>query len=282
MNNLGLFLQDAWTIGRRLTLHLGLRTENEHVPSLLDDPRAPDTAMEFGFGDKLAPRLGFAWDASGDGKTKVYGSWGVFYDITKLESDHRLRRFQGARILVHARHRRHRHDRRQPGLPARVPGEPHPGPGELRRSPNDPDDNRIDPDVQQMRLQEAVVGVEREIAPNLSVSARYVHKQLDRALEDIGTTWTRGRTSSTRSVTPASVGPPLLPRGRDGARRSAEGERATTTRSSSAVNRRLSGQWSARASYTWSRLWGSYSGLAQSDEDGRVSARTSAATSTTR
>ena len=31
------------------------------------------------------------------------------------------------------------------------------------------------------------MGVEREIAPNLSVSARYVHKQLDRALEDIGT-----------------------------------------------------------------------------------------------
>ena len=43
MNNLGFFVQDAWTIGR-LTLHLGLRTENEHVPSLLRDPRAPSTA----------------------------------------------------------------------------------------------------------------------------------------------------------------------------------------------------------------------------------------------
>ena len=24
------------------------------------------------------------WDATGDGKTKVYGSWGVFYDVTTL------------------------------------------------------------------------------------------------------------------------------------------------------------------------------------------------------
>ena len=52
---------------------------------------------------------------------------------------------------------------------------------------NDPNDNRIDPDLGQMRLQELVVGLEREIAPKLAVTARYVHKQLDRAVEDVGT-----------------------------------------------------------------------------------------------
>ena len=36
------------------------------------------------FGEKLAPRIGFAYDVKGDGKTKVYGSWGLFYDIFKL------------------------------------------------------------------------------------------------------------------------------------------------------------------------------------------------------
>ena len=55
------------------------------MPSLARDPRIPETAIHFGFGDKLAPRAGFAWDATGDGKTKLYGSWGVFYDITKLQ-----------------------------------------------------------------------------------------------------------------------------------------------------------------------------------------------------
>ena len=36
------------------------------------------------------------------------------------------------------------------------------------------------------------------------------------------------------------------------------------------LDRRLSGRWAARAAYTWSRLSGNYSGLALSDEDGRV------------
>ncbi len=36
------------------------------------------------------------------------------------------------------------------------------------------------------------------------------------------------------------------------------------------IDRRLHRGWSGRVSYTWSRLWGNYSGLAQSDENGRV------------
>ena len=186
-NNLGLFLQDAWTIGGRLTLHLGLRTENEHVPSLLNDPRAPKDAMQFGFGDKLAPRLGFAWDATGNGKTKVYGSWGVFYDITKLQL---TLGFGGTKSLSYW-YTLETGDIStivdNPSCPPTCSGRLILGPVDFAVPTNSPDDNRIDPGIEQMKMQEAVVGVEREIAPNLSVRARYVHKQLDRALEDIGT-----------------------------------------------------------------------------------------------
>ena len=42
-------------------------------------PRIP--SLEFGLGDKIAPRVGFAYDIKGDGQWKAYGSWGVFYDI---------------------------------------------------------------------------------------------------------------------------------------------------------------------------------------------------------
>ena len=84
-NNIGLFLQDSWTINGRFTLNLGLRTENEAVPAYTSGPDVLKNPIKFSFADKIAPRLGFAWDVKGNGKTKVYGSWGMFYDIMKLE-----------------------------------------------------------------------------------------------------------------------------------------------------------------------------------------------------
>ena len=46
--------------------------------------RADNPGVEFNFGDKIAPRVGFAYDVRGDSRWKVYGSWGVFYDLMKL------------------------------------------------------------------------------------------------------------------------------------------------------------------------------------------------------
>ena len=268
VNNLGVFVQDAWTIGRRLTVDLGLRTENESVPSLSPDPRVPRTAIQFGFGDKLASRFGLAWDATGDRKTKVYGSWGVFYDITKLQLS---TFFGGVSSIVYS----YTLDSGDigaivdnPDCPPTCPGRPiRTSGGTILR--NDPDDNRIDPDLGQMRLQEAVVGVEREIAAKLAVSARYVHKQVDRALEDIGTSDGQGEVTIHignpgfgRAATFVPTGgtiPIALPK----AKRDYDAVEV-------ALDKRLSGRWSANVSYTWSRLRGNYAGLAQSDEDGRV------------
>ena len=97
--NIGLFFQDAWTVNNKFTVNLGLRTENESVPSYSEDPNLPDPAHEFSFGDKLAPRVGFAWDLTGDGKNKVYGNWGIFYDILKLELG--LTSFGGDKWISH-------------------------------------------------------------------------------------------------------------------------------------------------------------------------------------
>ena len=73
-------MQDAWTLNRKLTLNLGLRSEREDVPSY----RPANPGVHFGFGDKIAPRAGFAYDVHGDSHWKLYGSWGVFYDLMKL------------------------------------------------------------------------------------------------------------------------------------------------------------------------------------------------------
>ena len=186
VNNVGLFLQDEWALGSRLTLHAGLRTENEHVPSLSNDPSIPRTAIHFGFGDKLAPRLGLAWDATGDRKTKVFGSWACSTTSPSCRSRRGSagsgRRCSGTRWTARTSRRSWTTRPARPACPGTLIGSVSP------IAPiNDPAADGIDPALDQMRLQEIVIGAEREIAPAVALSARYMHKQLDRALEDVAT-----------------------------------------------------------------------------------------------
>jgi len=265
-NNVGLFIQDAWTINNRLTLNLGLRTESERIPSMSADPRIPETAIKFTFADKLAPRVGFAWDVKGDARWKVYASWGIFYDITKLELTrgsfggdkwleywYTLDTADWPNLVAGA------------GCPPACPGRLINGPVDFRHPSNDPAANSIDPNIEPFRLQEAVFGIEHELTRVLSVSARYVHKQIDVAVEDIGSLDAQGNEIYTignpgRGLAAQTGFGPAFPEG---------------VRDYDAVelafNRRMSGNWSARVSYLWSRLYGNYSGLSQSDENGRTS-----------
>jgi hypothetical protein len=62
-------------------LNLGLRLDKENLPPITR--RAVSKAISFGWGQKMAPRLGGAFDVKGDGKIKLYASFGYFYDIMK-------------------------------------------------------------------------------------------------------------------------------------------------------------------------------------------------------
>ncbi len=78
------FVQDDWKATPNLTINMGLRWEGQYNPEN-DRPNTDFPA----FADKLvddtdnwAPRLGFAWDPSGNGKTVIRGSAGIFYART--------------------------------------------------------------------------------------------------------------------------------------------------------------------------------------------------------
>jgi carboxypeptidase family protein/TonB-dependent receptor-like protein len=79
--NHALFVQDSWNVGRGLTLNLGIRIEKEYLPA----PSGYNIkSINFNWSDKIAPRLGLAWDPTGHGKMKIFGSYGVVNDVMKL------------------------------------------------------------------------------------------------------------------------------------------------------------------------------------------------------
>ena len=74
------FAQDDWRVTPRLTLNLGLRWDYEQFPQpFLVNPNLPQTANRPSDKNNFGPRIGFAADVSGDGKTSVRGGYGIYY-----------------------------------------------------------------------------------------------------------------------------------------------------------------------------------------------------------
>jgi len=97
----GGYIQDDYKIKPRLTLNLGLRYEMTTVPTEIHGELSTlvnftDTAPHLGspyFSNptlhNFAPRVGFAWDPTGRGKTSVRGAFGM-YDVLPLPYEFEL------------------------------------------------------------------------------------------------------------------------------------------------------------------------------------------------
>ena len=283
-NNHALYFQDAWTVGHGVTVNAGVRFDKEYLPPYVAN--APD--ISFGFGDKIAPRLGAAWDVMQNGKLKIYGSYGQFYDIMKYS----LPRGSFGGDYWHDCTYTIDNPNYTAILPANVGGRSCPVtggaagtlPGRFIENTNfrsvtlSTTDPGVDPNLKPMKQHEYVIGADYAFNSTLGLEMRYSRKRLDRTIEDVGIAVPGNelyyignpgegisKNLLQRPVTDSSSSPettypiacatcPLSPK---------------AIRNYDGVEFRLikkpSEKWFGTVTYSYSRLRGNYSGLTSSD-----------------
>ena len=273
--NTALFLQDSWRVSDRLTVNVGVRAEQEKIPSYASSSSIPDTAIQFDLDEKVAPRLGVAYDVLGDGRWKAYSSYGIFYDMTKLEMPrgsfggdswidnwYSLDTLDFNSIVSSC----HIVENSVDSIPVGCPGE-FLFLADRRHPSNDPESNTIDPDLKPMESNEITFGLEHLLGDNMMIGLRYVHKELKRTIEDVGVV-VPGVGEVFYIANPGEgIGQNVLGADfPDQPKPVREYDGLTLN-----FRKNYSNNWGLSAAYTYSRLYGNYSGLASSDEDGRVS-----------
>ncbi len=268
-NRWAFYLQDSWTIGSKLTLNYGIRFEKEDMPSF--DKSHPEAAFKFDFFDKIAPRIGFAYDINGDGKNKLFGSFGLYYDVMKLAMA--VGSFGGAQYYTAW------YNIKDPdwtkylnessviwtGSDAPILG------GELMSLQNhrQPSFDLVQPNMKPYSKMELSLGYQRMLKEDLSLTVRFLHNRILNAIEDIGvrigadefyfignpgSDWINGKYAESD----------YIPDGRKCPDPKREYYSLQFT-----LDKKFSNNWLGGVSLTLSRLWGNFSGLASTDEAGR-------------
>ena len=254
-----LYLQDSWTIKGRLTLNFGLRAENEYIPVYSADPAFEGVKpINFEFEDKLAPRLGFVYDVTGESDLKVFGSIGIYYDVMKLYSAAGV---FGGRTAGVAYYTLDTYEWDTIGINGVYPGTPL---LDVNMSYFDP--SSVDPALKPMSQREISLGLEKKLAEDLSGTVRLVQKHLRYAIEDVGVI--SGEEIFYYEANPGyGYSLPISQGGKfDDKYPAVPKAKREYWALNLSLDKRFSRNWFGGFSYTFSRLTGNYSGLASSDE----------------
>jgi hypothetical protein len=278
--NHSFYAQDSWTLGRGLTINAGLRVEKESLPGETTAGGFPAKPINFGWGDKIAPRLGAAWDVFRDGKLKLFGSYGVYNDLMKLNlaiSSFGGQYWQNCFYALDTADLANINVQFGPGQRyctgdstggANFAGGIVPTGLTFLENQNFRGTEGVVAGLKPYRQHETVFGVDYAISKTLAFEARWDRRRLDRAIEDAAIFDSTG--SETFLIVNPGYGPNKVnlaesctddPRGCPPNIKSARSYDGVEFRLTKATTH----NWFGMFSYTYSKLRGNYSGLTSTD-----------------
>ncbi len=246
------FVQDSWKAGSRLTINPGLRYEQE----TLDGVQVKGFALK----NNWAPRIGAAYDATGDGKTKIFGNWGQFF--ARIPNDVAARHLSADDSTTRA-------DYFDAALTRPIPAGVAAGGVTNHFILQNPVAGAIDPDAKMSYINEFALGIEREVMANTSFGIRYIYRDIGRVLEDVGNIpmvhfESHPELSVTTTLMNPSSSTPVLP-GTEFLGAKLDDPLHTYQAVEVTLNRRLAENWAVTTSYRWSRLRGNFEGFYRED-----------------
>jgi hypothetical protein len=272
------FIQDTWQVGR-LTIRPGVRYERQKLtgaepgvngaPNLCFEgdsrPGAGDGTgaafpCTFTWDDNWAPRIGVTYDITGNGRSKVYASWGRFY--ARIPNDLAARAMSADTGIT-------RQNFRDAALTQPVAnGTSYAGSSTNLILTSD-HAAIIDPESGSTYKSEFIGGVEFEAGKSVSLGFRYVKREMPQILEDIGQLPVAGYfldecgaavvdyfITNPSTATPAISCPGAV---------SFEDPVHKYDAFEFTANKAFADNWSLMASYRYARLKGSFEGFFRSD-----------------
>lgn len=155
------FAEDAWQVNRYVTFKLGLRWEEQRMNGNLNN---------YTFTGNWAPRLGFIIDPTGSRKTKIYGSWGRFFE--KVPQDLAIRSMSMESSYLNGYFT---------GLPPTQDNLV----SDSTMAPYGVSPTVVNPGTKAQYQEEIVAGFERELGHGMIFSSRFIHRSIKRILEDV-------------------------------------------------------------------------------------------------
>jgi hypothetical protein len=252
------WVNDNWFLTDFFTLKLGLRCDDEKIAG--EQPGGASIDLK----DSWAPRLGFTWDVAHNGKSKLYGAWGRYYQrvpaylgsealnpgmgVFEVFYDRRLMvqtgfswPYRGGTANVQGQ---------TPGLPVNAP-------------------------IKAPYTDETMLGFDYEVRPDLRLGVRAVYRELGRAIESLSF-WNpkdEGYMDSALANPDLWTKVPIPTQNQDGSPNWNEVYYyPKPTRIYKALEvtleKRFSDHWQMGASYVLSRLEGNYEGQTNLNDSG--------------